>query len=182
MPIKLGKTSQHHKWPRYMDWSQIGRKVATKQRKEPKGQMVPISRAHVPPPPPANFKSVVLKEEVPWASCMKIYLHWRSDIGMPNANIPEASTGHYCACGVNSPLICHRTCWELSRQTVGSVLRGLSEVVFKRWFEFWQKSKLQNPLEASMLLLVLEALAELLLTLFKHLFGHFWQPQIVNQH
>ena len=47
MPIKLGKTSQHHNWPRYMDWPQIGPKIAIKQgKKTPKGQMVPISRAH----------------------------------------------------------------------------------------------------------------------------------------
>ena len=46
MPIKLGKTSQHHNWPRYMDWPQIVPKIAIKQgKKTPKGQMVPISRA-----------------------------------------------------------------------------------------------------------------------------------------
>ena len=46
MPIKLGKASQHHNWPRYMDWPQIGPKIAIKQGKTPKGEMVPISRAH----------------------------------------------------------------------------------------------------------------------------------------
>ena len=34
MPIKLGKTSQHHNWPRYMDWPQIGPKIAIKQGKK----------------------------------------------------------------------------------------------------------------------------------------------------
>ena len=47
MPIKPGKTSQHHNWPRYMDWPQIGPNIAKKQGEiTPKGQMVPISRAH----------------------------------------------------------------------------------------------------------------------------------------
>ena len=36
MPIKLGKTSQHHNWPRYMDWPQIGPKIAIKQGKNAK--------------------------------------------------------------------------------------------------------------------------------------------------
>ena len=31
MPIKIGKTSQHHNWPRYMDWPQIRRNIAVKQ-------------------------------------------------------------------------------------------------------------------------------------------------------
>ena len=45
--LKLGKTSQHLNWPRYMDWRQIGPKIAIKQgKKTPKGQMVPILRAH----------------------------------------------------------------------------------------------------------------------------------------
>ena len=47
MPLKQGKTSQYHNWPRNMDWPQIGPKIATKQvKKRPKGLMVPISRAH----------------------------------------------------------------------------------------------------------------------------------------
>ena len=28
MPLKQGKTSQHHHWPRYMDWPQIGPRIA----------------------------------------------------------------------------------------------------------------------------------------------------------
>ena len=36
MPIKLGKTSQHHNWPRYMDWPQLGPKIAVKQGKNAK--------------------------------------------------------------------------------------------------------------------------------------------------
>ena len=34
MPIKQGKTSQHHNWPRYMDWPQSGPKIAIKQGKK----------------------------------------------------------------------------------------------------------------------------------------------------
>ena len=34
MPTKPGKTSQHHNWPRYMDWPQIGPTVAIKQGKK----------------------------------------------------------------------------------------------------------------------------------------------------
>ena len=34
MPIKLGKTSQHHNWPRHMDWPQFGPKIAIKQGKK----------------------------------------------------------------------------------------------------------------------------------------------------
>ena len=34
MPLKQGKMSQHHSWPRYMDWPQIGPKSAIKQGKE----------------------------------------------------------------------------------------------------------------------------------------------------
>ena len=34
MPIKQGKTSQHHNWPPYMDWPQIGPKCAIKQGKK----------------------------------------------------------------------------------------------------------------------------------------------------
>ena len=34
MPFKLGKTSQRHNWPRYMDWPQIGPKSAIKQWKK----------------------------------------------------------------------------------------------------------------------------------------------------
>ena len=34
MPLKLGKTSQHHNWPGYMDWPQIGPKNAIKVGKK----------------------------------------------------------------------------------------------------------------------------------------------------
>ena len=46
MPVKLGKTSQHHNWPRYMDWPQIGPKTAIKQGKN--GTY--FARPHPPPP------------------------------------------------------------------------------------------------------------------------------------
>ena len=39
MPTKLGKTSQHHNWPRYLGWPQIGPKIAIKQ---PKGHVSDI--------------------------------------------------------------------------------------------------------------------------------------------
>ena len=43
MPIKLGKTSQHHNWPRYMDWPQIGPIIAIKQgKKRQKDKWYPI--------------------------------------------------------------------------------------------------------------------------------------------
>ena len=47
MPIKLGKTSQHHNWPGYMDWPQIGPKIAIEQGEKP-------HRAPTPPPPQKN--------------------------------------------------------------------------------------------------------------------------------
>ena len=57
MPIKLGKTSQHHNWPRYMDWPQIGPKNYFKTgEKTPKGHMVSISRG--PPPPPKKRDAI----------------------------------------------------------------------------------------------------------------------------
>ena len=52
MPIKLGKTSQHRNWPRYMDWPQIGPKIAIKQgKKRQKDKWYPI-RAPTSPPSP----------------------------------------------------------------------------------------------------------------------------------
>ena len=36
LPLKQGKTSQHHNWPRYMDWPQIGPKSAIKLGKNAK--------------------------------------------------------------------------------------------------------------------------------------------------
>ena len=34
MPIKQGKASQHHNWPRCRDWPQMGPKIAIKLRKK----------------------------------------------------------------------------------------------------------------------------------------------------
>ena len=49
MPLKQGKTSQHHNWPRYMDWPQIGPKIAIKQGKKP--QRTNGTYFARPPPP-----------------------------------------------------------------------------------------------------------------------------------
>ena len=55
MPIKLGKTSQHHNWPRYMDGPQIGPKFAIKQgKKRQKDKRYPFrapTKPKIPPPP-----------------------------------------------------------------------------------------------------------------------------------
>ena len=52
MPIETGKTSQHHNWPRYMDWPQIGLKIAIKQGKErQKDKWCPFRAPPHPQPP-----------------------------------------------------------------------------------------------------------------------------------
>ena len=50
MPIKLGKTSQHHNWPRYMDWRQFGPKIAIKQGEKRQKDKWYLFRAPTPPP------------------------------------------------------------------------------------------------------------------------------------
>ena len=57
MPIKLGKTSQHHNWPRYMDWPQIGPKIAIEQGKKRQKNKWYLFRAPTPPPPGPRFWS-----------------------------------------------------------------------------------------------------------------------------
>ena len=54
MTIKLGQKSQHHNWPHYMDWHQIGPKIAIKQGNNTKR----TNGTHFarPPPPSPTFK------------------------------------------------------------------------------------------------------------------------------
>ena len=52
MPIKLGKTSQHHNWPRYMDWPQFGPKIAIKQGEKRQKDKWYLFRAPTRTPPP----------------------------------------------------------------------------------------------------------------------------------
>ena len=56
MPIKLGKTSQHHKLPRYMDWPQIGPKIAIKQGKKNAKRTNGTHFARPQPPPLDSHK------------------------------------------------------------------------------------------------------------------------------
>ena len=62
MPIKLGKTPQHHNWPCYMDWPQIGPRIAIKQEEQrQKDKWYPFRAPTRTPPPPGrkyyeNFK------------------------------------------------------------------------------------------------------------------------------
>ena len=55
MPVKQGQTSQKDKWPRYMDWPQIGPKIAIKQGKNAKRTNgTYLARPHPHPPPLKN--------------------------------------------------------------------------------------------------------------------------------
>ena len=54
LPIKLGKAPQHHNWPRYMDWPQIGPKVAIKHGKKRQKDKWYLFRAPTPPPSPSK--------------------------------------------------------------------------------------------------------------------------------
>ena len=49
MPVKLGKTSQHHTWPRYTDWPQIGPKIAIKQGEKRQKDKWYLFRTPTPP-------------------------------------------------------------------------------------------------------------------------------------
>ena len=51
MPLKQGKTSQHHNWPRYTDCPQIGPKSAIKLGKRRQKDKWYLFRAPAPPPP-----------------------------------------------------------------------------------------------------------------------------------
>ena len=55
MPLKQGKTSQHHNWPRYMDCPQIGPKSAIKLGKQRQKDKWYLFRR--PPPPWGAAKS-----------------------------------------------------------------------------------------------------------------------------
>ena len=55
MPIKQGKTSQHHNWPRYMDCPQVGSKSAIKLVKKHQKDKWCLFRVPTPPPPPGVY-------------------------------------------------------------------------------------------------------------------------------
>ena len=87
MPIKLGKTSQYHNWPRYMDWAQIGPKIAIKQgKKTPNGQMVPISRAHLYTGI-VNYYAVVFLLRLPNLLCCDPFFEGRDAYRTKESNI-----------------------------------------------------------------------------------------------
>ena len=57
MPLKQGKTSQHHNWPRYMDYPQIGPKSAIKLGEKRRKDKWYLFCAPTAPPPKKKVKT-----------------------------------------------------------------------------------------------------------------------------
>ena len=127
MRIKLGKTLQHHNWPRCMDWPQLGPKLAIKQGKNRQKDKWYLFRAptcslYSGPIRPrqgteiCNFGAPSPLEALHWIFCSfsRFYVQFSKKSPRKSGESSEKSSGenrvkscHVCGChGFFGPDLC----------------------------------------------------------------------------